>query len=272
MNKIRVRPGHLHWKRFDPDDTSPFKEKEEAVADTERHVKELDDLQENLYAEGRRSLLIILQGMDTAGKDGTIRHVMRGCNPQSCRVTSFKEPTPEERAHDFLWRIHREVPRAGFIGIFNRSYYEDVLVTRVHKEISNHEAERRFKRINEFEKLLVKDGNTTVLKFYLGISSEEQRRRLLERLRDPKKRWKFSLNDIKERKYWSHYQKYYKDAIEATSTDHAPWYLVPANHKWYRNYLVARVLVKTLKEMDPKCPPAAPGIDPRKIFHEGHKR
>ncbi len=264
MAKLRVKPGHLHWHRFDPDDTGPFKEKDEAAAETERHIQELDTLQDRLYAEGKQSLLIILQGMDTSGKDGTIRHVMRGANPQSCRVTNFKVPTLEEKAHDFLWRIHKHAPAAGYIGIFNRSHYEDVLVTRVHRKIPDDEAERRFHRIRDFEKWLAQN-RTVVLKFYLGISKGEQRKRLEERLRDPHKRWKFSLNDIAERKHWDRYMKYYKEAITATTTDSAPWYLIPANHKWYRNYCVAKVIVKTLKDMDPQYPPAAPGIDPRKI-------
>jgi len=264
MKKIHLLPGHHHWNRFDPEDTRPFKDKAEAKPETEKLLKQLDDLQYRLYAEGKRALLIVLQGMDTSGKDGTIRHVMSGVSPQGCRVTAFKVPTPEERAHDFLWRIHRAVPPAGSIGIFNRSLYEDVLVTRVHGEISDEEAKHRFHRINEFEKLLVKSG-TTILKFYLGISKHEQRKRLENRLNDPQKRWKLSLADIAERKFWDRYQKYYAEAIKATSTRHAPWYLIPANHKWYRNHLVAHVIVKTLRSMDPQYPPAAQGIANRKI-------
>jgi len=264
MKKIRVLPGHLHWKHFDPEDTSPFKDKTEAKPETEKLLSHLDDLQYRLYAEGKRSLLIILQGMDTAGKDGTIRHVVSGVSPQGCRVTPFKAPTPEERAHDFLWRIHKAVPPAGTIGIFNRSHYEDVLVTRVHGQVSDEEAARRFDRINDFEKLLSKNG-TTLLKFYLGISKGEQRKRLEDRLHDPQKRWKLSLSDIAERKFWHPYQKCYEEAIRATSTKHAPWYLIPANHKWYRNFLVAHIIVKTLKEMNPHYPPAAKAIEGRKI-------
>ena len=264
MKNGLVLPGHLHWQRFDPEDTRPFKDKEEAKPETQKLLAHLDDLQYRLYAEGKRALLLIFQGMDTSGKDGTIRHVMSGVSPQSCRATSFKEPTPQERSHDFLWRIHRAAPPAGWIGIFNRSHYEDVLVTRVHGQISDEEARRRFHRINEFEKLLVKSG-TTILKFYLGISKNEQKKRLEERLNDPKKRWKLSLADIAERKYWHRYQNYYAEAIRATSTKHAPWYLIPANHKWYRNHLVAHTIVRTLKDMDPRYPPAAKGIENRRI-------
>ena len=248
----------LHWHRFDPEDTRPFKEKADAEPETQKLLTQLDHLQYRLYAEGRRALLIILQGMDTSGKDGTIRHVMSGVSPQGCQVTPFKVPTPDERVHDFLWRVHRAVPPAGTIGIFNRSHYEDVLVTRVHGQISDEEAERRFRRINDFEKLLVQNG-TTILKFYLGISKAEQKKRLEKRLEDPHKRWKFSSGDIAERKFWHRYQKYYAQAIEATNTKHAPWHLIPANHKWYRNYLVAHLIVKTLKEMNPQYPPAVKG-------------
>jgi PPK2 family polyphosphate:nucleotide phosphotransferase len=252
------------WHRFDPDDTGLFDDKEEAAPKTQKLLKHLDDLQYRLYAEGKRSLLIILQGMDTAGKDGTIRHVMSGVSPQGCRVTSFKAPTPEELSHDFLWRIHRAVPPAGSIGIFNRSHYEDVLITRVHGQVPDKEAEHRFNRINDFEKLLVKEG-TAILKFYLGISKEEQRKRLEERLQDPQKRWKISLADIHERKFWHQYQTYYRDAIHATSTKHAPWRLIPANHKWYRNFLVAHIIVKTLREMNPQYPPVSRDLRSGKI-------
>jgi len=264
MKNIHDLPGYHHWDRFDPDDTRPFKDKSEAKPETEILLTHLEDLQYRLYAESRRALLVILQGMDTSGKDGTIRHVMSGVSPQGCRVTAFKVPTPEERAHDFLWRIHRNVPPAGTIGIFNRSHYEDVLVTRVHGQLSDEEAERRFRRSNDCEKLLVKSG-TTILKFYLGISKEEQKKRLEARLEDPQKRWKLSPSDIAERRFWPHYQKCYAEAIRATSTQHAPWRLVPANHKWYRNHLVAYTIVKTLKEMDPHYPPAAKGLSKLKI-------
>lgn len=259
--EYQAKPGHrFHPDDVDSDDRGPFAKKEEAVEETEKSIKELDHLQERLYAEGNRSLLIVLQAIDTGGKDGTIRHVMKGINPQGCRVTSFKEPTPEEMAHDFLWRIHRHVPAKGNVGIFNRSHYEDVLVTRVHDLISDEEAEKRFREINDFEKMLARNG-TTVLKFYLAISKEEQKRRLQSRLDDPHKHWKFSLADLKERRYWDRYPKVYSDAISATSTKHAPWYAIPADHKWYRNYLVANVIVATLKEMDPHFPPDSKGID-----------
>ncbi len=249
MNEIKkycVSPdSRMGWDDVDPDDKGSFDKKEDALAETKALVLKLDPLQERLYAEGKRALLIVLQAMDTGGKDGVVRHVMRGINPQGCVVTSFKVPTPEERAHDFLWRVHRAVPAKGLIGVFNRSHYEDVLVTRVHGLISKQEAERRFREINDFERMLV-DNGTTVLKFALSISKDEQRRRLQARLDDPDKRWKSNPEDMKERRYWSQYQTAYADAISATSTGHAPWYVIPANHKWYRNYLVAKIVVATL--------------------------
>ncbi len=265
VKKYRIKPGsRFRWSDVDPDDHGRFADKEAAVEETEAVVGKLDLLQERLYAENKRALLIILQAVDTGGKDGTIRHVMRGINPQGCQVTSFKVPTPEERAHDFLWRVHQHVPRKGYIGIFNRSHYEDILVTRVHNEISHHEAKQRFTEINDFEKTLV-NNSTTILKFYLAISREEQRKRLQERLEDPEKHWKFSPSDVTERRYWNRYTQVYADAITHTSMEHAPWYLIPANHKWFRNYLVAKIIAETLEQMNPQFPPAPPGVDLRKV-------
>ncbi len=263
MKKYLVRPGHrFRSGDVDPGDCGPFNKEEDALEETEAFVRAIDPLQERLYAEGARSLLIILQAIDTGGKDGTIRHVMRGINPQGCQVTSFKVPTPDERAHDFLWRVHRHVPAKGLIGIFNRSHYEDVLVTRVHGQISAREAEERYRNVNEFERMVAKSG-TTILKFYLTISKDEQRRRLQARADDAHKRWKFSHADITERRYWSGYAKAYAEALSATSTTHAPWYVIPANHKWYRNYLVAKAIAGALKEMDPQYPRPVSGIPKR---------
>ena len=254
MRRFELKPGStLRWKDIDPDDHGDFKSEAEAFGKTAAHIAKLDPLQERLYAESKRSLLIILQAIDTGGKDGTIRHVMGGINPQGCNVTSFKVPTPEERSHDFLWRIHKAVPAKGLIGIFNRSHYEDVLVTRVHGELSAADAKDRFREINHFEHELVQNG-TTILKFYLAISKDEQRRRLQARVDDPQKRWKFSPADLVERGHWDAYMKAYTNACSATSTKHAPWYVIPANHKWYRNYLVAKIVAATLKHMDPRFP------------------
>jgi PPK2 family polyphosphate:nucleotide phosphotransferase len=269
MKQYVVSPGKkIKLRKWDPGNTGDFPSndsgKEECEAKTRKVLSKLDDLQELLFANASRALLIVLQAMDTGGKDGTIEHVMSGVNPQGCKVASFKAPTPFELAHDFLWRVHKHVPPKGFIGIFNRSHYEDVLVTRVHGLISKKEQKKRFKEINDFEKMLQQDG-TTVLKFFLHISKEEQRRRLLDRAKDPKKHWKFNINDIKERKYWDRYQKTFEETIEETATPHAPWIVVPSNHKWYRNFVVGKFVVNTLEDMRLKYPPPPPGIDFKKI-------
>ena len=216
----------------------------------------LFDLNDRLWAEGRRSLLVVLQAMDTGGKDGTIRHVFRGVNPQAVRVASFKEPSEEELRHDFLWRIHRQAPAAGEIVIFNRSHYEDVLIVRVHQLVAEKIWRPRYKAIVDFERHLVESG-TTVVKFWLHISPEEQKRRLEARLDDPAKRWKFKAGDLEERKRWPDYQAAAQEMLERTSTDAAPWHVVPADHKWYRNWVVSHVLVETLEAMDPTYPEEA---------------
>ncbi len=252
--KYRVAPGEsFSWSRVNPDDCGTFGKEEDALGPTEEYIRKLDPLQERLYAEGAQSLLIILQALDTGGKDGTIRHVMREINPQGCQVTSFKAPTPDEIAHDYLWRVHKHVPAKGMVGIFNRSHYEDVLVTRVHGALSAKKAAKRFREINDFERMLSHNG-TTIVKLFLSISKDEQRRRLQARVDDPKKRWKFSPADITERRYWNRYPQVCAEAVAATSTKHAPWYVIPANHKWYRNYLVARVVAETLESMNPQLP------------------
>jgi len=222
---------------------------------------ELAALQERLWAESKRALLVVLQAIDAGGKDGTIKHVFRGVNPQGARVTSFKEPTPLELEHDFLWRVHQAVPRAGEIGIFNRSHYEDVLVTRVHGLVSEHEWKARYEQINSFEALLHHSG-TTIVKLFLHISKAEQKRRFDERLADPRKRWKFRAGDLAERDRWNAYQHAFQDAISATSTERTPWYVIPADHKWYRNWAVSSVLIDTLREMDPQFPEPEPAADP----------
>ena len=214
----------------------------------------LNDLQERLYAERRRSLLVVLQAMDAGGKDGTIGHVFRGVNPQGVRVATFKAPTEEELAHDFLWRVHRHVPADGEIGVFNRSHYEDVLVVRVHGLVPKSVWKDRYGHIRAFEQRLVDEG-ATVVKLYLHISKEEQKERLQARLDDPKKHWKFRVGDLEDRKLWDDYQRAFEDAIAETSTDDAPWYVVPADRKWYRNWAVLRILTETLQEMDPQFPP-----------------
>jgi PPK2 family polyphosphate:nucleotide phosphotransferase len=254
IKKLRVKPGKFNLDDWDPDDTSlaPGGKAETAEASDEIGER-LPELQELLYAEHRRKLLVVLQGMDTSGKDGTIRHVMRGISPQSVRVTSFKKPTETELDHDYLWRVHQAVPGAGEIGIFNRSHYEDVLVVRVHELVPARAWKARYEQINDFERMLAENG-TTILKFFLHISREEQLERLQSRIEDPTKRWKFQHGDIEERKLWDQYQKAYEDAIRKTATDYAPWYVVPANAKWYRNWVVGSVIVRTLEGMKMKYP------------------
>jgi PPK2 family polyphosphate:nucleotide phosphotransferase len=206
-----------------------------------------------LYSEGRRSLLLVLQGMDTSGKDGTISHVIGSMNPQGCRITAFKIPTAAERAHGFLWRIRKALPAAGQVGVFNRSHYEDVVVVRVHTLVPERTWRARYEVINAFEKKL-SDAGTTIVKVFLHISFEEQRRRLLARLDDPTKRWKFDPADLTEREFWDDYQAAYEEAIERCATDVSPWYVIAGDHKWYRNWAIGRLLVETLQEIDPRYP------------------
>lgn len=269
MTRYRVPPGkRVRLSEIPTDDHGEYPPGAAGKAAVEGRLAGLDRdverLQERLYAEGSQALLIVLQAMDAGGKDGTIRRVLAGANPQGCRVVSFKTPTAEERARDFLWRVHRQVPPRGFIGVFNRSHYEDVLVTRVHGLVSDEEAERRFASINEFERLLAESG-TTILKFFLHISKDEQRERLQKRLDDPEKRWKFNPGDLAERARWDDYMRAFEAAISATSTQHAPWYVVPADRKWYRNVVVTATVVETLESMDPRFPPVADDLDPAAI-------
>ena len=258
----------LSLGHYDPDDTGEYKKndqgKAKAKAETAKLIARLDGLQERLYANATRSLLIVLQGMDTSGKDGTIKSVMSGVNPQGCKVVAFKAPSKDELAHDFLWRVHREVPPKGYIGIFNRSHYEDVLITRVHGWVSDKVARHRFNQIKEFEELLTESG-TAVLKFFLHISKDEQKKRLQARVADPEKRWKWNSGDLEERKLWSEYLKALEDVIAATSTEQAPWYIVPANRKWYRNLVVADRTVNALEDMKIKTPPAPDDVDFTKL-------
>jgi PPK2 family polyphosphate:nucleotide phosphotransferase len=218
------------------------------------------DLAKRLYAENKRSILLVLQGMDTAGKDGTIRSVMTGMNPTSCQVVSFKRPSEEELDHDFLWRIHKSVPRRGNIGIFNRSHYEDVLVVRVHSLVSGSQWKRRYDLINDFEKLL-ESTDTKIVKCFLHISKETQRERLQARLDAPSKHWKFNMGDLDERKLWADYQDAYEDALAKCSSQHAPWHIIPSDQKWCRNLVVSELLRKTLEEMDPQFPQAESDYD-----------
>jgi PPK2 family polyphosphate:nucleotide phosphotransferase len=250
-----VKPGSkVDISALDPGDTRALKGGHEAAdAALDNDEAALAEWQMRLWAESKRSLLLVLQGTDASGKDGTVAHVFRGVNPQGTRVTSFKPPTAEELAHDFLWRIHRAMPRAGEIGIFNRSHYEDVLVARVRKLVPRQVWKQRYGDITAFESLLA-EGGTTVVKCCLLISKDEQRRRFEQRLNDPQKRWKFQRGDLEDRALWKEYQSAYSEAIERTSTKVAPWYIIPADHKWYRNWAVSRILIETLADIDPKYP------------------
>lgn len=230
-----------------------FRNKDEANVATEKLLVELQDYQEKLYAESQRSLLVIFQAMDAGGKDGAVRTVFTGVNPQGCSVVSFKVPSTLERSHDFLWRHHLACPRKGMIGIHNRSHYETVLVERVHDIAPKNVWSARYEQINHFEATLAAEG-TTVLKFFLHISKEEQKERLQSRLDEQDKHWKFNIGDLAEREKWDDYQAAYEDALEKCSTPAAPWYIIPADYKWYRNYAIAKVIVDAMKEIDPKFP------------------
>ncbi len=219
----------------------------------ERNAAEMAVLARRLVAENKRAVLLVLQGMDTAGKDGTIRSVMRGMNPRSCQVVSFKVPSEEELDHDFLWRVHHAAPRKGNVGIFNRSHYEDVLVVRIHELVAKDVWKERFAQINDFEKLLTACG-TVIVKCYLHVSKDEQRQRLQARIDEPESRWKFNPGDLAERKLWAEYQTAYVDAINRCNTKHAPWHIVPADQKWYRNLVVSELMLETMKDLDPKYP------------------
>ena len=258
MKRYRVRPGEtVRLREIDPRDRSGFDgPKKEARKKLVELTDQLEVLQELLYAEHKRKILVVLQGMDTSGKDGTVRHVFEGVNPQGVRVASFKGPTPGELDHDYLWRVHQRVPGKGEIVIFNRSHYEDVLIVRVHALVPEKQWSRRYQQIVDFERMLVEE-RTTILKFFLHIDQDEQKERLQARLDDPDKHWKFNVEDLKERQRWDEYIQAYEDVLNKTSTEEAPWYIVPANRKWYRNFVIATVLVDTLKGLKMEYPEQA---------------
>jgi PPK2 family polyphosphate:nucleotide phosphotransferase len=239
---------------IDPDGTDTFDgDKKDAEKVFDKFNARLEALQELLYADGRKKVLVVLQGMDTSGKDGTIRHIFDRTNPIGVKVASFKKPSPLELAHDYLWRVHAQTPAGGEIVIFNRSHYEDVLVVRVDNLVPEARWKKRYQHIVDFERMLVDEG-TTVIKFFLHISKDEQKQRLEERLADPEKRWKFDKNDLAVRARWDDYQRAYEDALRLTSTPQAPWYVVPANKKWYRNIVISQVLIETLESLGLKHP------------------
>lgn len=256
----------------DTADTSPYASHSDARDVEAAAVAKLDRLQYLLFADHRQSLLVVLQGIDAAGKDGTIRHVFSGMNPQGVRVAAFKQPTPEEAAHDFLWRVHKVAPARGEVVIFNRSHYEDVLVARVHELVHETVWRARYDAINEFEALLSANG-TRILKFFLHISPAEQLARFAARLDNPEKRWKISESDYTERLLWDRYMEAFEEALLRTSTETAPWYVIPADHKWYRNFAVAQIIAATLEDMGLSTPPVTVDLDDiRRRYHAAKAR
>lgn len=265
LHRLHVRPGKkVNLRRYDPADTRPFRDKRKANGVLDRGLERLVSLQQRLYAHDRWAMLLIFQGIDASGKDGAIKHVMSGLNPQGTQVFSFKRPSDEELDHDYLWRAAKALPERGRIGIFNRSYFEEVLVVRVHPEIlggeklpdplvTRHVWKNRYEDINAFERHLARNG-TIIRKFFLHVSKEEQRRRLLERLDDPSKNWKFQASDLAERELWDDYMKAYEEILSQTSTKEAPWFIIPADHKWFARLAIAEIVVAALEDLDLSYP------------------
>jgi PPK2 family polyphosphate:nucleotide phosphotransferase len=268
LEKFKVVPGtKVKLKDVEPAFKGRHKNHRHAIDEIDHYRRRLFELQELLYAERRHAVLICLQALDTGGKDGTINHVLGAMNPQGCKAVGFKQPTEEEARHDFLWRIHRATPARGEVTIFNRSHYEDVLVVRVHKLVPKAIWSQRYEQINSFEKTL-SDQDTHILKFFLHISKDEQLKRFKERLDDPTKQWKISESDYKERDFWDDYMVAYEEALSKCSTAHAPWFVIPANHKWFRNLAIARIVVEYLEALKMKCP--KPTVDIEHIRREYH--
>lgn len=266
--KFIVPPGEkVYLAKIDPAEHGGYDEAT-ALAELAKHKQRISTLQRRLDGEGKQALLIVLQGLDSAGKDGTVWHVINAMDPEGVNVTPFKQPTPEEYRHDFLWRVHRHVPAKGEVAIFNRSHYEDVLVARVHTLVPKAVWKERYDAINAFEQMLVSDNATTVLKFFLYISKEEQLRRFKDRLDEAEHRWKISEADYKEREYWDAYIEAYEACFEKCSTEHAPWFIIPSDNKWFRNLAVAKIIADQLEEMNPQYPPPTVDIEEiRRLYH-----
>jgi PPK2 family polyphosphate:nucleotide phosphotransferase len=267
-----VEPGKkVHLRRIDPGYTGKHESHEKAQPEIRKHLERMAELQYLLYANASRSLLVVLQALDAGGKDGTIRHLFSGMNPQGTRVFAFKQPTADELAHDFLWRVHARTPGKGEVVIFNRSHYEDVLVVRVHKLVKKSVWSSRYEVIDHFEEMLAQN-DTTILKFYLHISPEEQLARFARRLDDPERRWKISESDYSERELWPEYIEAYEEALEKTSTDHAPWYVIPSNAKWFRDLAISKIVGDTMEEMGMSPPPARVDLDEiRRKYHAAQR-
>ena len=270
VKQLMVKPrSKIKLRDIDPCYHGHHKSHEEALPDIQSHIQKIDQLQYLMYAERKHSLLIVLQGLDAGGKDGIIRHILTGMNPSGCRVTGFKQPTPEDLDHDFLWRVHPHAPGKGEVAIFNRSHYEDVLVVRVHQLAPPSVWSKRYDLINDFERQLSVENGTTILKFFLYISKEEQLERFKQRLDDPARQWKISDSDYKERKYWGNYIRAFEDMLHKTSTAHAPWYVIPSNHKWFRNLAVSDIITQTLESLNMKLPkPTVNLTDIRRQYHQ----
>ena len=266
---LMIKPGSkVKLKQIDPAYHGTHESHEKALPEIQEHLKSMAQLQYMLYAEHKKAVLIVLQGIDAAGKDGVCRHVIDGMNPQGCSVSSFKQPTAEELAHDFLWRVHRHTPGHGQVVVFNRSHYEDVLVTRVHKIVPKEVWSERYELINDFERLLV-SSNTAIIKFFLYISPDEQLARFKTRLDDPARQWKISDSDYKERELWDDYIAAYEDMLVKCSTREAPWYVIPSNHKWFRNLAVSQIICDTMEDLKMKMP--EPTVDLARISMDYHR-
>jgi PPK2 family polyphosphate:nucleotide phosphotransferase len=270
LKEFIVEPGtKIRLKHFDPDYHGKHESHQDALPAIQKYVEKMAQLQYLMYAERKHSLLIVLQGLDAAGKDGVVRHVLTGMNPAGCVAVGFKQPTPEELAHDFLWRVHPHVPAKGSVAIFNRSHYEDVLVVRVHDLVPENVWSKRYDEINDFERLIAKQNNTTILKFFLHISKQEQLARFAKRLDDPARQWKISDSDYKERDYWGNYTQAFEDVLNKTSTECAPWFIIPSNHKWFRDLAISQIIVRRMQDMKMQFPkPTVNLAEIRRQYHQ----
>ena len=268
--KLAVKAGsNIRLKDFDPSYHGKHQSRQSALPEIEENRQKMDELQYLMYAENKHSLLIVLQGLDAGGKDGVVRHVFAGMNPEGCMAVNFKEPTPKELAHDFLWRVHPHVPAKGSVVIFNRSHYEDVLVARVHGLVPEKIWSKRYDEINDFERLITNENNTTILKFFLHISKEEQLARFKKRLDDSAREWKISESDYKEREYWDDYIKAFEDVLTKTSTECARWFIIPSNHKWFRDLAISQIIVREMEAMGMQFPkPTVNLAETRRKYHQ----
>src|SRR5437660_2741191 len=268
--KLIVKPeSKIRLKRFDPGYHGKHESHKSALPEIQDNLQKMDQLQYMMYGQNKHSLLIVLQGLDAAGKDGVVRHVLTGMNPEGCVSVNFKEPTPKELAHDFLWRVHPHVPAKGSVAIFNRSHYEDVLVAIVHGLVPKKVWSKRYDQINDFERLITTENNTTILKFFLHISKDEQLARFKKRLDDPTRQWKISESDYKERDYWGDYIEAFEDVLTKTSTEHAPWFIIPSNHKWFLDLAISQIITRTMEAMGMQLPkPTVNLAEIRRKYHE----